>query len=72
MVPAVTLTARDNQTLSNLHSKGFVRSVYWNECKTKSETKTTTNEFRYFLESNFVVGVNRLFVLIYLNRDDDK
>ena len=44
--------------------------VYWNECKTTSENKNTINEYRYFLESNFV-GVNRLFVLIYLNRDND-
>ena len=29
-----------------------------------------TNEFRYFLEPNFV-GVNRLFVLIYWNRNDN-
>ena len=28
------------------------------------------NEYRYFLESNFV-GVNRLFVLIYLNQDEN-
>ena len=32
----------------------------------QSETKNTTNECRYFLESNFV-GVNRLFVLVYTN-----
>ena len=28
------------------------------------------NEYRYFLESNFV-GVNRLFVLVYSNQDDN-
>ena len=60
-VPVVTLSARDNQKLSKLLSKGFERSVYWNEYKTKSENKNTTNEYRYFLESNFV-GVNGLFV----------
>ena len=59
-VPVVTLSARDNKTLSKLLSKGFERSVYWNEYKTKSENKYTKNEFRYFLESKFV-GVNRLF-----------
>ena len=32
----------------------------------KIENKNKTNEFRYFLESNFV-GVNRLFVLVYSN-----
>ena len=29
--------------------------------KTKKESKHATNEYRYFLKSNFV-GVNRLFV----------
>ena len=36
----------------------------------KIENKNTTNKYRYFLESNFV-GVNRLFALIYLNRNND-
>ena len=60
-VPVVTLPIRDNQKLLKRLSKGFERSVYWNEYKTKSENKNTTNEYRYFLESNFV-GVNGLFV----------
>ena len=38
-VPVVTLSARDNQKLSKLLSKGFERSVYWNEYKTESENK---------------------------------
>ena len=65
-VPAVTLSARDNQKLSKLLSKGFERSVYWNE--NKSDNKSTTNEFRFFLESTFV-RVNRLFALVYTNQD---
>ena len=36
-VPVTTLSARDNQKLSKLLSKGFERSVYWNEYKTKSD-----------------------------------
>ena len=69
-VPVVTLSARDNQKLSKLLSKGFERSVYWNEYKTKRDDKIMTNEYRYFIELNFV-EVNRLFVLVYLNRDND-
>ena len=69
-VPVVTLSARNNQKLTKLLSKGFERSVYWNECKTKSEYKNTTNEYIYFLVLNFV-GVNRLFVLVYSNEDND-
>ena len=36
----------------------------------KKENKNTTNECKYFLESNFV-GVNRLFVLVCSNVDDN-
>ena len=61
---------RDNGKLSELLNKGFKRSVYWNEYKTKSETKTTANEFGYSLESNFV-GVNISFVLVYPNLNAD-
>ena len=49
-VPVATLSARDNQKLSKLLSKRFERSVSWNEYKTKTENKNTTNEYRYFLE----------------------
>ena len=66
----VTLLVKDNRKLSKRFSKGFERSIYWSEFKTKSENKNTTNKYRYFLESNFV-GVNRLFVLVYTNQDDD-
>ena len=31
--------------------------------------QNTTNEYRYFFESNFV-GVNKLFVLLYTNEDE--
>ena len=65
-VSVATLSAKDNQKLSKIFSKGLERSVYWNEYKTKSENKNTTNEYRYFLESYFA-GVNRLFVLFYTN-----
>ena len=53
-VPVVTLSAKDNKKLSGLLSKGFEKSVYWNEYETKIENKNTINKYRYFLESNFV------------------
>ena len=68
--PVVTLSARDIHKLSKLLSKGFERSVYWNEFKAKSENKNTTIEYRYFLESN-CVGVNTLFLLVYSNQDNN-
>ena len=69
-VHVVTLSAKDNQKLSKCLSKGLKISVYLNEYKTKSGNKNTTNECRYFLESNFV-GVNRVFVSVYINQDVD-
>ena len=45
-VPVVTLSAKDNQKLSKLLSKGLGRSVYWNDYKTKSENKNRTSEYR--------------------------
>ena len=69
-VPPVTLSVRDNKKLSKYLSKGFERSVYLNKHKIKFDNKNTINEFRYFLESN-VVGVNRLFVLVYTNHGDN-
>ena len=69
-VPAATLSAKDNKKLTKLLSKGFERSVYWNQHKTKNENKNTANEYIYFLKSNSV-EVNRLFVLIYSNQDDN-
>ena len=46
-VPVKTLSARNNQKLSKLFSKGSERSVYWNEYTTKSENKNKTNEPRF-------------------------
>ena len=43
-VPVVTLSAKSNQNLSKCHSKGFERSVYCNDFKTKRENENTTNK----------------------------
>ena len=67
-VSVVTLSAKDDNKLSKLFSKGFEKSVYLNEYKTKSENKNMTDEYRYFLKSTFV-GVNGLFVLVYTYQD---
>ena len=45
----VALSARDNKKLSKIFGKRFERSVYWNEYKTTSDNKITTNKFRFFL-----------------------
>ena len=69
-VLVVSLSARDNQKLSKILRREFERSVYWNEYKTKIENKNTTHECKYLLKLDFV-GVNRLFVLVYTNHDNN-
>ena len=69
-VPVVTLSEKDNQKLSKLLSKGFEKPFYFYEYKTKSENKNAKNEYRSFVEASFV-GVNRIFELVYLNRNID-
>ena len=63
-IPVISLSVKDNKKLSKLLSKGFEKSVYWNEYETKIKNQNTTNEFRYFLEPHFV-SVSRLFIGLY-------
>ena len=69
-VPIVTLSTKDNENLAKQLSKGFKRSVYWNECKSKIETKNldANNVSRFPLDDSFQ-EVNRLFVLAFSNTD---
>ena len=57
----VTLSARDNQKLSKLLSKGSERSLYWNEYWTESVNKNTTNEYRYFSNQILLEPLDYLF-----------
>ena len=63
-VPVLTLSTEDNEPLTNQLDEGFKRSVYWNENKSKVETKTAddNNVMRFPLDVSFQ-GVNRLFAL---------
>ena len=71
-VPIVTLSTKDNVNLTKQLNEGFKRSVYWNEYKSKIETKTADNNnvTRFPLDASFQ-GVNRLFVLAFNNTDGD-
>ena len=70
-VPIVTLSTKDNVSLAKQLNERFKRSVYWNEYKSKIETKArnTANDQiprRFPLDASFQ-GVNRLFVLAFDN-----
>ena len=71
-VPIVTLSTKDNVNLTKQLNEGFKRSVYWNEYKSKIETKIANkkNQTRFPLDASFQ-GVNRLFVLAFDNTTED-
>ena len=72
-VPFVTLSTKDNENLAKQLGKGCKRSGYWNEYKSKIETKTAddNNVTRFPLDASFQ-GVIRLFVLAFDNTDGNK
>ena len=60
-VLVATLSAKNNQKLLKLFSKGFEISVYWNEYKRKGQNKYTTNKFRFFSNKILLELINSLF-----------
>ena len=70
-VPAVTLSKEDNKDFTEQQNKGFQRSIYWDEYKTKEKNEDADNNvFKYInLDPSFQC-VNRLFVMAYSRADD--
>ena len=76
-VPVVTLSKEDNKDFIEQQNKGFQRSIYLNEYKTKEINENAdANVFKYINLDPSFQGVNRLFVIAYNrvegqpNRDD--
>ena len=72
-VPVVTFSKEDNKDFIEQQNKGFHRSIYWNEDKTKeiNDANADANVFKYINLDPSFEGVNRLFVMAY-NREDDQ
>ena len=71
-VPVVTLSKEDNNDFIEQQNKGFQRSIYWNEYKTKEQTENAdANVFKYINLDPSFQGVNRLFVMAYNNTEND-
>ena len=72
-VPVVTLSKEDNKDFIEQQNKGFQRSIYWNEYKTKGQDKdANANEFKYINLDPSFQGVNRLFVMAYSRADNNQ
>ena len=72
VVTFVTLSTKENVNLTKQLNEGFKRSAYWNEYKSKIETKEVDadNLKSFPLDASFQ-GVNRLFVLAFNNTNND-
>ena len=70
-VTVVTLSTKDNLNLTKQLNERFKRSVYWNEYKSKIETKTAddNNATKFPLDASFQ-GVNRLFGFAFDNTEN--
>ena len=65
-VAVVTLSKKDNKDFNEQQNKGFQRSIYWNEYKTKEINEDAdANVFQYITLDPSFQGVNRLFVMAY-------
>ena len=65
-VPVVTFSKEDNRDFIKQQNKGFQRSIYWNEYKTKEiNENANANVFKYINLDPSFQGVNRLFVMAY-------
>ena len=64
--PVVTLSKEDNKDFTEQQNKGFQRSVYWNEYKTKEINENAdANVFKYINLDPSFQGVNKSFVMAY-------
>ena len=71
-VPVVTLSKEDNKDFIEQQNKGFQRSIYWNEYKTKVKNENADgNVFKYISLDPSFQGVNRLFVTAYNGEDGE-
>ena len=68
-VPVVTLSKEDNKDFIEQQNKGFQRSIYWSEYKTKEQNEDAAADvFKYINLDPSFQGVNRLFIIAYNRR----
>ena len=69
-VPVVILSKEDNKDFIEQQNKGFQRSIYWNEYKTKEKNETVNDNNPATIVRDITLdpsfqGVNRLFNMAY-------
>ena len=69
LVPAVTLSAENDNKLLDQLKTGFKRTIKWNKHRSEMSNQTKNNNLNYLIDPTFT-NVNRLFVLTFENEDD--
>ena len=69
-VPAVTLSAEDDNKLLEQLKTGFKRTIKWNKYRSEMSNQTKNNNLNYLIDPTFTRLLNRLFVLTFENKDD--
>ena len=67
------MSKEDNKDFIEQQNKGFQRSIYWNEYKTKEQTENAdANAVKYINLDPSFQGVNRLFLMTYSRADNNQ
>ena len=67
------MSKEDNKDFVEQQNKGFQRSIYWNEYKTKEQNEDgNANAAKYISLDPSFQGVNRLFLMAYSRADDNQ
>ena len=68
-IPVVTLSAKDDNKISEQLQTGFKTTIKWNKYRSEMTTQTKTNNLNFLIDPIFNKA-NRLFVLSFENEDD--
>ena len=68
-LPAVTLTAEDDNNFLEQLKSGFKRTMKWNKYRSEMTNQTKTNNLNYLIDPTFN-KLNKLFVLSFDNEED--
>ena len=67
------MSKEDNKDFIEQQNKGFQRSIYWNEYKTKEQTENAgANAVKYINLDPSFQGVNRFFLMAYSRADNNQ
>ena len=69
-VPVVTLSINDNIKFLENKKQDFKRTVYWNKFKSEITKQPKNNTLDYLIDPT-CMNINRLFVLLLKNVNDD-